>query len=65
MRSAKTIEDCLPSGAAIMFELLAIIHCSAFPLMRFLSNSDWKRCGNFTDSDLKASRADVMEAEDK
>ena len=48
-----------------MFELLASIHHSSLPKMSFLSNSDWKQRGNFPDSDLKASRVDVIEFEDK
>ena len=62
MCSTKSFEDCIPVGAELMFELLNRIHHSALPPMTFLSNSERKCCGNCTDSDLKDSRADVMEA---
>ena len=65
MRYSKPFEFFLPAGAEMMFEFLSSIHCSALPLMIFLSNLGCIQHGNFPDFDLEASRADVVEAKDK
>ena len=48
-----------------MFELLANIHRNDFTLMSFLLKYKCKQRGNLPESNLKASRADETESEDK
>ena len=60
MSSVNPLDDLIPSGAAIMFNPLASIQRSAFPLIIFLSKLEWKRLGNCPASYLKISGAEVI-----
>ena len=49
----------------MMFESLAMIQRRDLPLMSLLSKYEWNLLGKCPASDLKVSRADVMDVEDK
>ena len=49
----------------MMFEFLARIKCRVLLPMSFLSKSEWNILGKGPASDLKGSRDDVMDVEDK
>ena len=49
------------AGAARMFEAFVRIQHTDFPLLSFLSNSEWNLLGNCLASYLKDCGADVMD----
>ena len=49
----------------MMFESLEMIQRRDLPLMSLLSKYEWNLLGKCPASDLKVSRADVMDVEDK
>ena len=48
-----------------MLDTLAMIRCSAFPPISFMSKLKWNRLGNCPASDLKFSSSGVIDVEDK
>ena len=65
VRSANSFEDWRPAGAAIMFEPFDSIHRRSFPLINFLSNSEWNLWVRRPTSALNNSSTDVINVDDK
>ena len=65
VRYANPFEDWRPAGAAIMFEPFESIHQRAFPLINFLSKSEWNLWDRRPASALNKSSADVINVDDK
>ena len=61
MHLASPFKYLRPDGDARMFESFAMIQHRDFPLLSFLSNSEWNLLGSCPASYLKDCRADVMD----
>ena len=60
VRSARTLEDYQPDGAAMSQELLLWIHLRAMPPMSLLSKSVWNLLGIPFAAGRKDSNAEIM-----
>ena len=62
--SAKPFEDWRPDGTEMMLEPFDIIHRRIFPLINFLSKSEWNLWGRHAASALNSYNDNVIDVDD-